>query len=139
MPCALGPRFDEASPEEQARILRETYWTDFVTNSEWPALLGHDDAPSYARSRLKKKAAGWLIALGRIAVLNPDLIAEIVERATATYEEQTETEYPAVQVGGALVSLPTFRNWIAQGGSALTINVWIEDDVPAHEDTPEAR
>lgn len=128
MPCAIGPRFDQATPQEQVRILKATYWADNVTNAEWPALLDHEGFSPSARSRLKKKAAGWMIALGRIAVLNPELFAEIVERATVTYEEQTETEYPAAGIAGALVSLQTFRNWHeAEAGTTLVASVQLED------------
>jgi hypothetical protein len=109
MPCALGPRLETMSEEEQAQVYKATWWADLVTASEWPALLGHEGFSPSARSRLKKKSAGLLIALGRIAVLNPELFAEVVERATTTYEEQTETEYPRASIAAALVRLQTFQ------------------------------
>jgi hypothetical protein len=55
--------------------------------------------------------------------LNPELFAEIVERATGAYEEQTETKYPAANVAGALVSLQTFRDSLeAEPGTALEVS-----------------
>jgi len=129
MPCAIGPRYDEASPEEQAEILKATYWADFVAASEWPALLREEGFSPSARSRLKKKAAGWMIVLGRIAVLNPTLLAEIIERAQTAYEEQTEEPYPRVVVGGGIAALQTFRNAVEnQTGLAVRVSEWEEED-----------
>ena len=90
MPCIVGPRYDEASPEEKVRLLKATKWADRIADAEWKALLGEEDANRYAKSRLKGKAAEWLMALGRIAYLNPELFAEITEKAAALYEEQIE-------------------------------------------------
>jgi hypothetical protein len=109
MPCAVGPRFDDATPEEHVRILKETYWADFVTNNEWPALLGEDGCSPSARSRLKKKAAGWAIVLGRMAVLNPELLAEVLERACGEYERLTESPYPRVALSAEVVFPATHK------------------------------
>jgi hypothetical protein len=95
MPCAIGPEFDRASEEEQARLLKATYWADYISESEWKVVLREEGCSPSAKSRLKKKAAGWLVALGRIAVLNPDLFLAAVEQALRLYAEQTKTEYPA--------------------------------------------
>jgi hypothetical protein len=94
MPCIVGPRFDDASTEEKVAILKATSWADNITNAEWPAVLGEDDCSPPAKSRLKKKAAGWIMALERIAALNPQLIHEIAVKADEMYREQIEEEPP---------------------------------------------
>src|SRR5262249_13946396 len=92
MPCILNARVDEMSDEEYADVLKATYWADNVTNAEWPVVLGHDDCSPSARSRLKKKAAGWLMALQRVGRLNPELSEEVVAKADEMYREQVEDE-----------------------------------------------
>jgi hypothetical protein len=92
MPCIIGPRFDAASPEEQAALLRATKWADRITSAEWKALLRQDGFSPSARSRLKSKAAEWLMALGRIALLHPELFTEIATKADETYSEQIEDD-----------------------------------------------
>ena len=94
MPCIIGPVFDEATPEEQARILKATFWADNITNSEWPVVLDHDEATKVNRSRLKKKGAGWMMALARIAYLNPDMFRAMCAQARTMYVDQIEEEFP---------------------------------------------
>jgi hypothetical protein len=60
--------------------------------------LGHEGAWRSARSKLKKKAIGWFMALGRIALLNPDLHEEIRAGARDLYREQIEEEHPIIRV-----------------------------------------
>ena len=50
---------------------------------------------------VKKKVAGWLMALARIAVLNPELFRMAVEDAHRMYGEQVKNEYPWNQMVGA--------------------------------------
>jgi hypothetical protein len=97
MPCILGPRVEKMTEEEIAQTYKATWWADLITNTEWPALLKEEGFNASARSRLKKKAAGWVIALGRIAYLNPDLFAEVLKRAGKEYREQTESEHPFLE------------------------------------------
>jgi hypothetical protein len=92
LPCIIGERFDAMSEEEQAAACRSTYWADNITNGEWPVVLRHDGVKAYVRSRLKKKAVGWCMALARLAVLNPQLFAEITEKADEMYREQIEED-----------------------------------------------
>jgi hypothetical protein len=99
LPCAISARFDEMSEEEQRRTLKETYWADYITDAEWQALLEHDGCSPSARSRLKKKAAGWYMALGRIAYLNPKLYNEITARSIEMYAEQIGEGHPAFESG----------------------------------------
>jgi hypothetical protein len=94
MPCALGPRFDAADAAEQVRLLKETAWADLITEAEWKVVLGHDDATAPNRSRLKRKAAGWLMALARIAVLEPELFEQTARQARDWYADQVGEEYP---------------------------------------------
>ena len=49
---------------------------------------------AYVKSRLKKKAAGWLMALGRIIAINPELAAAILRDADKMYREQVHEEPP---------------------------------------------
>jgi hypothetical protein len=99
MPCAIGPRFDSASPEEQARILKETWWCDLVSGSEWKALMQEPDFSPSAKSRLRRKAVGWLVVLGRIALLNPELYNSIVKDAEDLYRTQIGTDHPIIAIG----------------------------------------
>jgi len=80
MPCIINATFDDKTPEEQAAIFKATYWADNITNAQLPVVLEHEGASPVERSRLKKKATGWLMALSRIAYLNPALFNEIVRR-----------------------------------------------------------
>ena len=43
-----------------------------------------------------------VVALGRIAVLNPDLFEAAAKQALTMYDEQTETEYPGGKVAVAV-------------------------------------
>jgi hypothetical protein len=129
MPCVLGPEFDQAGEDEQARILKATYWADFITAAEWEALLGEEGCSPSARSRLKKKAAGWVIALGRIAMLNPDLFMAAVEQALRLYGEQTQSEYPSAWLAGSVWDLERLRQTIDENGSAsLRLTIEPPDD-----------
>jgi hypothetical protein len=124
MPCVLGADFDGMSDEEKARVYRETYWADNIAASEWKAVLGHDDCTPSAKSRLKKKAAGWVIALGRIAALNEELFREVVERALSTYEEQIRADYPTAEVTASLFMLDAWRAHLAEAnGKTATVHM----------------
>jgi hypothetical protein len=92
MPCIIGERLESMSDEEHAAILKATKWADRITNAEWGALLEEDGFSRSARSRLKSKAAEWLMALARIAYLRPELFAEIAAKADETYREQIEDD-----------------------------------------------
>jgi hypothetical protein len=99
-PCIMGEEFDKAeadgADEEFGRLLKVTAWADNIAVSEWPVVLQEPEAKPYNRSRLKKKAAGWLMALQRIAYLYPELFEEIVEHSQRTYREQVREE-PVVE------------------------------------------
>jgi len=129
MPCAVGPRFDKAAPEEQVELVKTTYWCDYVTSSEWPALLGEEGFSPSARSRLKKKAAGWAIVLGRMAALNPELLAEVLQRARSEYERLTETPYPGVAISAEVVFPDTAKAWRERNSEAtIEIGIRIDED-----------
>jgi hypothetical protein len=131
MPCALGPEFDQASDEDQARLLKATYWADYITAAEWEALLGEEGCSPSARSRLKKKAAGWLVALGRIAALNPDLFLASVEQALRLYAEQTRSEYPGAWLAGSVMQLERMRQTLDEHGTGI---VSVSVQPPAEDD-----
>ena len=95
MPCVINADFDRMTPEEQAQVLRETKWADNITNSEWPALLRRPQASKPARSKLKRKAIGWLMALSRIVYLNKPLGGEVLRAADDLYRRQLR-EAPAI-------------------------------------------
>lgn len=107
MPCIIHERFEELSPTEQAAVWKATYWADNVTNPEWPALLGHDDCSPSAKSRLKRKAAGWLMALARMQYLNPEMFAEVAARAEGMYSEQIERDSFLLQTVRMLAEVAT--------------------------------
>jgi hypothetical protein len=90
LPCIIGARIEEMTDEEYVAALEANRWADRITEAEWKALLRQDGFSPSARSRLKAKASEWLIALGRIAYLDPELFAEIAAKAAETYEEQIE-------------------------------------------------
>ena len=94
LPCVIAAEVDDMSDEEYVRTLKETYWADNITNAEWPAVLGHEDCSPSAKSRLKKKGAGWFMALGRIAYLNPALYNEMVKAAEKMYRDQIGGPHP---------------------------------------------
>jgi hypothetical protein len=68
-------------------------------------VLGRDEATAPNRSRLKRKAGGWLMALGRIAALNPELLAEITERVRAMYANQIGADLPWSLIAAGLAGL----------------------------------
>lgn len=119
-PCAMGPKLEALEKQAKetgdwkayAQLLKSTYWADNYTDAEWPCVLedttekSETPVPSYVRSRLKKKAAGWIVALGRMAAVNPDLFEEVMEKAVVMYKEQTEKDYPATQF---ILKSPSFR------------------------------
>jgi hypothetical protein len=110
LPCVIGERLDQMTPAEQVAVLKATYWADLITAAEWPVVLRHESATAPNRSRLKRKAAGWLMALGRIAALNPDLLDEIARQARAMYPEQIGDAYPVARLALPLAGLRTVRN-----------------------------
>ena len=100
---------------------------DLVTQTEWPVVLGHEGTKRYTRSRLVKKAAGWLVALGRIARLNPELFGAIVDRAMAMYREQVEEEHPLEHVLG--LRERHREEFLAAGGPVEMVTTWdVVDD-----------
>lgn len=98
MPCIIGERVEQMTDEEHAAVLKANAWADMITNAEWPVVLGHSDASKFAKARLKKKVAFWMIAMARIAVLNPELFAAAADFARSTYSEQVEEDYPVANV-----------------------------------------
>ncbi|MDQ3661261.1 MAG: hypothetical protein M3454_09435 [Actinomycetota bacterium] len=101
-PCIMDEEFDKAHAEGDdatiARLYKATAWADNITDSEWSVVLREEDAKPYNRSRLKKKAAGWLMALQRIARLHPELFEEIADLAQRTYHEQVKEDPPVLLV-----------------------------------------
>lgn len=94
LPCIISARTDDMTEAERAAIYKATYWSDNITNAEWPVVLGHEGATKPNRSRLKKKIVGWLMAMGRIARLNPELFEEARQKAAALYRQQLEEDHP---------------------------------------------
>jgi hypothetical protein len=93
MPCVISADFDGMTDEEKVRTLRETYWADNLTNSEWPVML-QDVRNAPVRSRLKKKMVGWFMILGRIGALNPELYNQAYAEARALYRKQLGEPWP---------------------------------------------
>ena len=118
MPCVISADVDAMTPEEHARVLRETYWADNITNAEWPAVLRHDGVKAYAKSRLKKKAVGWVMALSRIVRLHPALGAQVLREADALYRRQIREEPP--------IPWATLADLIERGWGADGIDGWLQ-------------
>jgi hypothetical protein len=129
-PCILDEEFEKARNDkaELARLLKITAWADNITNAEWPVVLGYEQATASNRSRLKRKAAGWLMALARIAVLNPELFRGAVDDARRMYGEQVKDEYPWSRMVVALAGLE-------EGERPCTIEVRV---VPEVADLPQS-
>lgn len=96
LPCIINGRVEEMTEEEYARTMRETWWADNITNAQWPVVLGQQGASKFERSRLKKKMVGWLMALGRIAYLNPGLFDQAMREARDLYARQVEEQHPLI-------------------------------------------
>src|SRR5918994_1368246 len=67
---------------------------------------------------VKKKVAGWLMALARIAVLNPELFRMAVEDAHRMYGEQVKNEYPWNHMVGAYAA-DVCADSVEAGGNEL--------------------
>jgi len=101
MPCILHEMFPQLPEEEQAKLLKETYWADNITEREWDLLLGQPTPyKGVVRSRLKRKAVGWLMALARISCFDPMLYDEITKEAEETYRRQIGMPIPIIKGGG---------------------------------------
>jgi hypothetical protein len=96
LPCAINDRLDGMSEEDVVAAYRAAYWADLITDAEWRALLREDGCNPSARSRLKRKAAGWFVALGRIAALDPELYSAIFDQAERLYGEQIGERHPVL-------------------------------------------
>jgi hypothetical protein len=114
LPCIIAAR--DLTDEEYAIALKAAYWADNITSAQWPVVLQHDDFSPVEKSRLKKKAAGWVMALERIARIHPELFTDIVKKAEAMYREQIEAE-PVVKF--------VFDGSMFQDG----VPNWVTDDI----------
>jgi hypothetical protein len=123
MPCVIAADVAGMSDEERAKVLKATYWADNITNAEWPVVLRHEGVKAYVRSKFKRKVVGWLMALGRIAKLNPAFFEECAIAARALYEEQVRQEYPDVRFA------PLFGLELVQPGESLVLSIVDSDDV----------
>ena len=118
LPCVINADLDGMSPEQQAKVFRETKWADNITNSEWPALLRRLQASKPARSKLKRKAIGWLMALSRIVYLNGPLGGEVLRAADDLYRRQLR-EAPTIPWRALADALDT-------GWQADDIEAWLQ-------------
>ena len=118
LPCVINADFDEMTLQEQARVLRETKWADNVTNSEWPALLRRPEASRPARSKLKRKAIGWLMALSRIVYLNGPLGDDVLRAADDLYRRQLREAPP--------IPWKALADVLDTGWRAEDIEVWLQ-------------
>lgn len=96
IPCVIAKTFDDLSDEEKVKIYKKTWWCDLLTNAEWRTIL-KNNPPSYkkvVRSRLKKKMAGWFIALGRVSIFDPALYNDAVKLSMKLFEELCQMPHP---------------------------------------------
>jgi hypothetical protein len=99
LPCAVAEDLDGKSGEEIAAIYRAHRWMDLITNAEWPVLLQRvRNAP--VKSRLKRKLTWWLMALGRVAEIQPDLYDQAATDAKALFEQQFGRPHPLYRAPG---------------------------------------
>jgi hypothetical protein len=138
MPCIIHSRFDELTPQEQAAVYKAVYWSDNITDAEWPVVLGHEEATAPNKSRLKKKAAGWLMGLARIHYLNPELFAEIAAKADDMYREQIEDDSLLLQTARMLaektVDAPKMLAEDDIVRVATTVKVWNQPSYEGEEE-----
>jgi hypothetical protein len=118
MPCVINDKFESMTPAEQAKVYRATYWADLITNAEWPVVLGHEGVKRYVKSKLKKKAVGWVMALSRMLTLNPEFGAQVLREADALYREQIEQEPP--------IPWATLADLIEQGWVESSLGHWLQ-------------
>lgn len=128
LPCVISADLDAMTPEEQARVWRETYWADNIANAEWPAVLRHDGAKAYVKSKLKRKAVGWVMALSRIVWLNPALGADILRAADHLYREQIREDPP--------IPWRTLADLVEQGWMQSGLEGWLQPLGNLHRYTP---
>ena len=99
IPCVIAERMDELPPERQVEVYKKTWWCDLLTEREWRMVLNQNPPQHIAviRSILKKKVAGWLIAMGRLATFEPGLYEESVKLAEDLYRELTGERHPLLR------------------------------------------
>ena len=86
MPCIANR--DNYTDEEWIALQKRCYFIDFITDSEWRTILDPETKNATVhRSKLKKKAAGWLMALARISLLAPEILTNAVNMARKEYAE----------------------------------------------------
>jgi len=102
IPCVIASRMDELPPEKQAEVYKKTWWADFLTEREWRTILGQNPPrhTSVVKSMLKKKAAGWLVALGRLATFEPELYNASVMLARDLYRDLIGEPHPLLKEEG---------------------------------------
>lgn len=100
IPCVIAQKFDDLPPEKKVEVFKKTWWCDLLTKTEWATILDYKkvDYEHVVKSRLKKKVAGWLIALARLSLFDSKLFEEAVELAKKTYEELCFQPYPTFNV-----------------------------------------
>jgi hypothetical protein len=94
LPCAIDARWDEMTDEERAEAFKATWWLDSLSDGEWKAILGEDGASKAARSRAKRKLMGWLVVLGHVRIVNPELFDAARREAFKVHREQFEETHP---------------------------------------------
>lgn len=92
--CQMHARLEDMTEAEQGQAMKAAYWADYVTAAEWEALLGTGKAMRSNRSRLKRKGAGWLVALAHIADNWPEEFDAMVAQARTMHAEQMGRSYP---------------------------------------------
>jgi hypothetical protein len=102
IPCVIASRMDELRAEKQAEIYKKTWWADFLTEREWRTILRQNPPrhTSVVKSMLKKKAAGWLVALGRLATFEPELYNASVTLARDLSQDLIGEPHPLLKEEG---------------------------------------
>lgn len=88
LPCVLSREIQStADPGKAIEIEARSYFMDYFTDAEWRAIVGKAPAGDRVnKARIKRKVAGWLMAMGRLALLQPDWYSEAARKACSEYQ-----------------------------------------------------
>ena len=90
MHCIILQGFEggNLTDEEYVKLVKRCYWIDHFTEAEWKTILNDSPKnPAVHRSNINKKVAGWFLAMGRLAVLQPEWFTESFQKAMEEYQD----------------------------------------------------
>jgi hypothetical protein len=125
LPCVISERIEQMSEAERADAYRAAWFLDSLSDGEWKAVLGEDGASKAAKSRAKRKLTGWLVVLGHVQTVNPELFEAALTDAFTIHKQQFESAHPLWLPWRYFVRerLAALRAWAASEGKVL-ISSW---------------